>query len=87
VPEGCVTAAKIHIGMEIEGEELPLAGGWLIWPQKTRKTRNLEKGLLTPRKLSDTLLAAMATVWNGLPEAIKSEHSETKVQEKNCCIL
>jgi hypothetical protein len=41
-------------------------------------TTNLEKGLLPPHKLSGTLLAAMATVWNGLPEAMKSEQSETR---------
>jgi hypothetical protein len=64
-------AAKIHIGMEIEEQELPLTGGRLIWPQTTRMTRNLEKGLLPPQKSSGTLLAAMATVWNELPEAIK----------------
>jgi hypothetical protein len=68
--------------MEIEGQELPLAGGWLIWPQRTRMTRNLEKGLLPPQKSSVTLLAAVATVWNGLPEAIKSEKSETKYKKK-----
>jgi hypothetical protein len=45
--------------------------------KRTRMTRNIEKGLLPPQKLSGTLLAAMATVWNGLPEAIKSEQSET----------
>jgi hypothetical protein len=45
-------------------------------------TRNLEKGLLPPQKLSGTLLAAMATVWNGLPEAIKSEQSETRCKKK-----
>jgi hypothetical protein len=55
-------AAKTHIGLEIEGQELPLTGGRLIWPQRTRKTRNLEKGLLPPQKFSGTLLAAMATV-------------------------
>jgi hypothetical protein len=33
-------AAKIHIGMEIEGQELPLAGGRLIWPQRTSMIRN-----------------------------------------------
>jgi hypothetical protein len=74
-------AAKIHIGLEIEGRELPLTGGRLIWPQRTRMTRNLEKGLLPARKLSGTLLAAMATVRNGLPEAIKSEQSETKCKK------
>jgi hypothetical protein len=73
---------KIHIGMEIEGQESPLAGGRLIWPQRTRMTRNLEKGLLPPQKSSGTLLAAMATVWNGLLEAIKSEKSETKYKKK-----
>jgi hypothetical protein len=71
-------AAKIHIGMEIEGQESPLAGGRLIWPQRTRMTRNLEKGHLPPQKLSGTLLAAMAIVCNGLPEAIKSEQSARK---------
>jgi hypothetical protein len=45
-------------------------------------TRNLEKGLLPPHKSSGTLLAAMATVWNGLPEAIESEKSETKYKKK-----
>jgi hypothetical protein len=75
-------AAKIHIGMEIMGQELPLAGGWLIWPQRTRMTRNLEKGLLPPQKSSGTLLAAMATFWNGLLEAIKSEQSKTKCKKK-----
>jgi hypothetical protein len=80
-------AAKIHISMEIEGQESPLAGGRLIWPQRTRMTRNLEKGLLPPQKSSGTLLAAMATVWNGLPEVIKSEKKLNKIQEKNCCIL
>jgi hypothetical protein len=75
-------AAKIHIGLEIEGQESPLTGGWLIWPQMTRMTRNLEKGLLPPQKLSGTLLAAMATVWNELPEALKSEQSETKCKKK-----
>jgi hypothetical protein len=59
----------------------------LIWPQRTRMSRNLEKGLLPPQKLSGTLLAAMATVWNELPEAIKSEKSETKYKKKNCCFL
>jgi hypothetical protein len=68
-------AAKIHIGLEIEGQESPLIGGLLIWPKRTRMTRNLEKGLLPPQKLSGTLLVAMATVWNGLPEAVKSEQS------------
>jgi hypothetical protein len=71
-------AAKIHIGMEIKGQESPLTGGWLIWPQTTRMTKNLEKGLLPPHKSSGTLLAAMATVWNELPEAIKSEQSARK---------
>jgi hypothetical protein len=42
-------AAKTHIGMEIEGQESPLAGGQLIWPQRTRMTRNIEKGLLPPQ--------------------------------------
>jgi hypothetical protein len=46
-------------------------------------TRNVEKGLLPPHKLSGTLLAAMATVWNEWPEAIKSEQSETKCEKKN----
>jgi hypothetical protein len=64
-------------------KELSLAGGRLIWPQRTRMTRNFMKGLLPPQKSSGTLLAAMATVWNGLPEAIKSEKSENKIQEKN----
>jgi hypothetical protein len=27
VPNSCVTAAKIHIGLEIEGRESPLTGG------------------------------------------------------------
>jgi hypothetical protein len=45
-------------------------------------TRNLEKGLLPPQKSSGTLLAAMATVWNGSPEAIKSEQSETETKKK-----
>jgi hypothetical protein len=71
-------AAKIHIGMEIKGQESPLAGGRLIWPQRTRLTSNIEKGLLPPQKLSGTLLAVMATVWNGLPEAIKSEQRTRK---------
>jgi hypothetical protein len=44
-------------------------------------TRNLEKGLLPPQKSSGTLLAAMATVWNGFPEDIKSEQSETKCKK------
>jgi hypothetical protein len=48
----------------------------------TRMTRNLEKGLIPPQKLSCTLLAAMATVWNWLPEAFKSEQSETKNKKK-----
>jgi hypothetical protein len=65
--------------MEIKS---PLVGGWLIWPQRTRITRNIEKGLLPLQKSSGTLLAAMATVWNGLPEAIKSEQSETKYKKK-----
>jgi hypothetical protein len=65
-------AAKIHIGIEIKERELPLIGGWLICLQRTRMTRNIEKGLLPPQKLSGTLLADMATVWNGLLEAIKS---------------
>jgi hypothetical protein len=86
VGEMCIRAvsraAKVHIGLEIEGRELPLTGGRLIWPQRTRMTRNLEKGLLPPQKLPGTLLAAMATVWNGLPEAIKSEQSETKCKKK-----
>jgi hypothetical protein len=43
-------------------------------------TRNIE-GLLPPQKLSGTLLAAMATVCNGLPEAIKSEQSKTKYKK------
>jgi hypothetical protein len=73
---------KIHIGMEIEGQESPSAGGRLIWPQRTRMTRKLKKGLLPPQKSFGTLLAAMATVWNGLPEAIKSEKSETKYKKK-----
>jgi hypothetical protein len=68
--------------MEIEGQELPLAGGRFICPQRTRMTRNIEKGLLPPQKLSGTLLAAMATVWNGSPEAIKSEQSKTKYKKK-----
>jgi hypothetical protein len=54
----------------------------LIWPQTTRMTRNLEKGLLPPQKSSGTLLAAMATVWNELPEAIKSEQSKTICKNK-----
>jgi hypothetical protein len=68
--------------MEIEGQESSLAGGRLIWPQRARMTRNIEKGLLPPQMLSGTLLAAMATVWNGLPEAIKSEQSGTKNKKK-----
>jgi hypothetical protein len=64
--------------MEIKGQELPLAGGRLICPKRKRMTRNIEKELLPPHNLSGTLLAAMATVWNGYPEAIKSEQSETK---------
>jgi hypothetical protein len=80
-------AAKIHIGMDIEGQESPLAGGRLILSQRTRTTRNIEKGLLTPQKSSGTLLAAMAIVGNVLPEAIKTEQSETKNEKKNCCIL
>jgi hypothetical protein len=75
-------AAKTHIGLEIEGRESPLTAGWLIWPQRTRMTRNHKKGLLPRQKLSGTLLAAMATVWNGLPEAIKSEQSETRCKKK-----
>jgi hypothetical protein len=75
-------AAKIHIGMKIEGQESTLAGGRLIWPPRTRMTRNLKKAHLPLQKLSGTLLAAMATVWNGLPEAIKSEQSETKYKKK-----
>jgi hypothetical protein len=64
--------------MDINERELPLAGGWLIWPKRTRMAINIEKGLLPPRKSSGTLLAAMATVWNGLPEAMKSEQNEKK---------
>jgi hypothetical protein len=45
-------------------------------------TRNLEKGLLPPQKSSGTLLAAITTVRNGLPEAIKSEKSETKYKKE-----
>jgi hypothetical protein len=76
-------AAKVCIGMEIKGRELPLAGGRLIRLQRTRMTRNIKKGLLPPQNLSGTLRAAMATVWNGLPKAIKSELSETKKKKKN----
>jgi hypothetical protein len=82
VPEGCVTGSKNPFGMEIEGQESPLAGGRLIWPQRTIMTRNMEKGLLPPQMSSGTLLAAMATVWNGLSEAIKSEQSGTKNKKK-----
>jgi hypothetical protein len=42
VGEMCLRAvsrgAKAHIGMEIEGQESPLAEGWLIWPKRTRIT-------------------------------------------------
>jgi hypothetical protein len=48
----------------------------------TIMTRNLEKVLLPPHTSSGTLLAAMATVGNGLPEAIKSKPSETKCKKK-----
>jgi hypothetical protein len=44
--------------------------------------RNIKTGLLPPQKLSGTLLAGMATVWNGLRDAIKTEQKETKCQKK-----
>jgi hypothetical protein len=50
-------------------------------PGKPKKDKNDKKhregAPIPPQKLSGTLLAAIATVWNGLPEAIKSEQSET----------
>jgi hypothetical protein len=81
-------AAKIHIGLEIEGQESPLTGGWLNWPQKTRMTRNLEKRLLPPQKSSGTLLAAMAWLQSGM--GCLKPSSQNKVKQsarKNCCIL
>jgi hypothetical protein len=76
VPESCVTGSKNPYWHKDRGRELPLTGGRLIWPQRTRMTRNIEKGLLPPQKSFGTLLAAMTTVSNVLPEAIKSEQSE-----------
>jgi hypothetical protein len=40
----------------------------------------------TGLKSCGTLLAAMATVWNKLPEAIKSEQNKITMEE-NCHIL
>jgi hypothetical protein len=68
-------AAKVLISIEIERQESPLAE--TQWLQMTIITRNIEKGLLPPQKLSGARLAAIATVWNKLlevPEKALYEH-------------
>jgi hypothetical protein len=71
-------AAKIHIGMEIKEQESSFAGGRLIWLQRTRMTRNIEKGLLPPQKY----LAPFWQPWLQSGMGCRKPSSQNRVKQR-----
>jgi hypothetical protein len=85
VPESCVTGSKSPYRYGDRGARVAISRRSVDLAAEDKNDKNQKKGLLPLQKLSGTLLAAMATVCNGLPEAIKSEQSKTKYKNKNFC--